>query len=149
MQVVLAHVGAKGNVRDPFETLTAMYLERMGAYAKARGEAFRSEEAFLDWLERQQGRTAPVAVLLDSRGKQMSSEKFAAWLGKIRDESAQMVVFAIGPADGWSAAALGRARLVLSLGEMTLAHALARVVAAEQIYRAFTILAGHPYHGGH
>jgi 23S rRNA (pseudouridine1915-N3)-methyltransferase len=149
MQVVLAYVGAKGNAKDPFETLTAMYLERMGAYAKARPEAFRTEEAFLDWLERQQGRTAPVAVLLDSRGKQMSSEKFAAWLGKVRDESAQLVVFAIGPADGWSPAALGRARLTLSLGPMTLAHALARVVAAEQIYRAFTILAGHPYHGGH
>jgi 23S rRNA (pseudouridine1915-N3)-methyltransferase len=79
----------------------------------------------------------------------MSSEAFAAWLGAKRDEGAQQLVFAIGPANGWSDAARQRASLLLSLGPMTLAHALARLVAAEQIYRAFTILAGHPYHGGH
>jgi 23S rRNA (pseudouridine1915-N3)-methyltransferase len=100
-------------------------------------------------MGRQQGRTPLVAVLLDSRGKQMSSEVFAAWLGTRRDEGAQHIVFAIGPASGWSDAARGQAKLLLSLGPMTLAHALARLVAAEQLYRAFTILTGHPYHGGH
>jgi 23S rRNA (pseudouridine1915-N3)-methyltransferase len=59
------------------------------------------------------------------------------------------MVFAIGPADGWSEAARERAQLLLSLGPMTLAHALARLVVAEQLYRAFTILSGHPYHAGH
>jgi 23S rRNA (pseudouridine1915-N3)-methyltransferase len=58
-------------------------------------------------------------------------------------------VLAIGPADGWSAEARQRADLLLSLGRMTLPHQLARVVLAEQVYRAFTILAGHPYHSGH
>ena len=62
---------------------------------------------------------------------------------------AQQIVFAIGPADGWSKDARGRAQLLLSFGPLTLAHALARVVLAEQLYRAFTILAGHPYHAGH
>jgi 23S rRNA (pseudouridine1915-N3)-methyltransferase len=58
-------------------------------------------------------------------------------------------VFAIGPASGWSEAALERAKLRLSLGSWTLPHALARLVVAEQLYRAFTILSGHPYHTGH
>jgi 23S rRNA (pseudouridine1915-N3)-methyltransferase len=88
-------------------------------------------------------------VLLDSRGKPMTSEAFAAWLGLRRDEGAQHIVFAIGPASGWSEAARARAQLLLSLGPMTMAHALARLVVAEQLYRAFTILSGHPYHGGH
>jgi len=103
----------------------------------------------LQWLSRQQGRTAAVTVLLDSRGRQMTSEVFAAWLGARRDEGAQHIVFAIGPADGWSQAARERAQLELSLGPMTFAHALARLVMAEQLYRAFTILCGHPYHTGH
>ena len=90
-----------------------------------------------------------MAVLLDSRGRQMTSETFAAWLGARRDEGAQHIVFAIGPADGWSDAARERAQLLLSLGPMTMAHALARLVVAEQLYRAFTILTGHPYHAGH
>jgi len=90
-----------------------------------------------------------LAVLLDSRGRSMTSEAFAAWLGARRDEGVQHVVFAIGPASGWSDAARKRAGLLLSLGPMTLAHSLARLVLAEQIYRAFTILSGHPYHTGH
>ena len=90
-----------------------------------------------------------LAVLLDSRGKQMSSEAFAEWLGARRDEGSQHIVFAVGPASGWSEAARKRARLLLSLGPMTLAHALARLMMAEQLYRAFTILTGHPYHAGH
>jgi 23S rRNA (pseudouridine1915-N3)-methyltransferase len=87
--------------------------------------------------------------MLDSRGRTMTSEAFAAWLGARRDEGAQHIVFAIGPASGWSQAARERAQLLLSLGPMTLAHSLARLVVAEQVYRAFTILTGHPYHGGH
>lgn len=79
----------------------------------------------------------------------MSSEGFASWLGARRDEGVQHLVFAVGPASGWSEAARGQAHLLLSLGPMTLAHALARAVLAEQLYRAFTILAGHPYHSGH
>ena len=103
----------------------------------------------LDWLKLQKGRVPALAVLLDSCGRQMSSEAFAGWLRKHRDEGAQQIVFAIGPADGWSDAARERAQLLLSLGPMTLAHALARLVMAEQLYRAFTILTGHPYHAGH
>jgi len=102
-----------------------------------------------EWATRRQARTAPIMVILDSRGRSMSSEVFAAWLGARRDEGAQHIVFAIGPADGWSDASRQRASLQLSFGPMTLAHSLARLVLAEQIYRAFTILTGHPYHAGH
>lgn len=149
MQITLAHIGGTSSAKDSFEALVRMYLERSQPYAKCGAEAFRSEQAFLDWLARQAGRTQPVPVLLDSRGRPLSSEALADWLRERRDQGAQHLVFAIGPASGWSGEARARAQLLLSLGPMTLAHALARVVVAEQIYRALTILAGHPYHCGH
>jgi 23S rRNA (pseudouridine1915-N3)-methyltransferase len=149
MRITLAHIGPRTGSKDGFDPLVQMYLERCLAFARCHSEAFRSEEAMLAWLNRQQGRTPALAVLLDSRGRQMNSETFAGWLGTRRDEGAQHIVFAIGPADGWSNAARERAQLVLSLGPLTLAHALARLVMAEQLYRAFTILSGHPYHAGH
>jgi 23S rRNA (pseudouridine1915-N3)-methyltransferase len=149
MNLTLAHIGARPNSKDEIDALTAVYLGRCSPFAHCNSEAFKTEEALLDWLKRLEGRTPVIAVLLDSRGKQMSSEVFAAWLGKQRDAGSQQIVFAIGPASGWSDAARKRANLLLSLGAMTLAHALARLVMAEQIYRAFTILTGHPYHSGH
>jgi len=149
MDLTLAHIGPRPGSKDGFEALTQLYVERCTTFARCRTEAFKSEDALFDWLGRQQARTQPVLVLLDSRGRQMTSEVFASWLGSRRDGGAQHIVFAIGPADGWSDGARRRAHLVLSLGPMTMAHALARLVLAEQVYRAFTILSGHPYHSGH
>ena len=149
MQIVLAHIGNRPSPTDPFESLCSMYLERCSAFARSSAESFRSEEAMFEWIEKQQRRTSALKVLLDSRGRQMSSEGFADWIGNRRDSGAQLIVFAIGPASGWSDDARKRASLLLSLGPFTLAHALARLVLAEQIYRAFTILTGHPYHSGH
>jgi 23S rRNA (pseudouridine1915-N3)-methyltransferase len=146
MQLTLAHVGAKGGAKDGYEALIQEYVKRSSAYADCRVEAFRTEEALLAWLGRLKGRAAPLVVLLDERGKAMSSQSLARWLGARRDEGAQQIVFAVGPADGLSDAARAQAGLLLSLGAMTLAHALARLVMAEQMYRALTILAGHPYH---
>jgi 23S rRNA (pseudouridine1915-N3)-methyltransferase len=146
MQLTLAHVGPKGGAKEGYEALVREYVERCSGYARTGMEAFRTEEALLDWLERLKGRAAPVTVLLDGRGKAMNSEALAKWLGARRDGGAQQIVFAVGPADGWSDAARAQAGLLLSLGPMTLAHALARLVMAEQMYRALTILAGHPYH---
>jgi 23S rRNA (pseudouridine1915-N3)-methyltransferase len=146
MRITLAHVGAKGAARDGYEELVQGYVGRCAAYAPCGTEAFRTEAALLGWLRRQKGRVAPVTVALDGSGRPMSSEALARWLGARRDEGAQQIVFAVGPADGWSDAARTEAKLLLSLGPMTLAHALARLVMAEQIYRALTILAGHPYH---
>jgi len=149
MNLTLAHIGARPGAKDEFEALTAAYLVRCSAFAHCKAEAFRTEKALLVWLDRLDGRTPVVAVLLDSRGRQMTSEVFAAWLGARRDEGTQQIVFAVGPASGWSEPARKRAKLLLSLGPMTMAHALARLAIAEQLYRAFTILAGHPYHAGH
>ena len=149
MQITLAYIGARASAADEFERLVHTYLQRTASFSRCESHAFRTEQALLDWLAKQAGRTPAAAVLLDSRGKQMSSEAFAAWLGAQRDEGAQHIVFAIGPASGWSEAARKRARLLLSLGQLTMAHSLARVVMAEQIYRASTILTGHPYHTGH
>ena len=131
------------------DRLFADYLERSAHYSSCDSELFESESALLDWLNRQSGRSSAHAILLDSGGQQFSSEEFAAHLGRLRDGGAQRLVFAIGPADGWSAVARQRANLLFSLGRITLPHQLARVVLAEQVYRALTILAGHPYHSGH
>jgi 23S rRNA (pseudouridine1915-N3)-methyltransferase len=147
--ITLAYIGARPSSGDQFEPLVQMYLQRTSSFARCESAAFRTEEALLEWISKQQARTPAVAVLLDSRGKQMNSEAFAAWLGSRRDEGAQHIVFAIGPASGWGEASRQRARLLLSVGQLTLAHSLARVVMAEQIYRASTILTGHPYHTGH
>jgi 23S rRNA (pseudouridine1915-N3)-methyltransferase len=149
VQITLAYVGPRPSSGDEFEKLSQAYLRRTISLARCGTSAFRSEEALLQWLDRQPGRTPPAAVLLDSRGRQMTSEAFAAWLGGRRDQGAQHIVFAIGPASGWSETARARAALLFSLGPLTLAHSLARLVMAEQIYRASTILAGHPYHLGH
>ena len=147
MKIVLANVGGRSSARDGFDGPAMEYLERCSVVARCAAENLRSEAALLERAAKQKGRT--VLVLLDSRGRQMSSEDFAAWLGARRDESVQEIVFAIGPADGWTDAARKQAGMVLSLGPMTIAHGLARLVMAEQIYRAVTILTGHPYHRGH
>jgi len=126
-----------------------LYLKRLQPYAKTESAAFPTEEALLAAVERMHGRTSPLLVLLDSRGKSFSSEGFAEWLQRERDDGRQAIVFAIGPASGWSDEARAKAGVLLSLGPMTLPHELARVVLLEQMYRAFTIMAGHPYHLGH
>ena len=149
VQFTLAHIGGRRSSGDEFDSLTQFYVRRVSGYVPCEATAFRKEQEFVDWLERKPGRVSPTAVLLDSRGRQMTSERFADWLGTRRDEGARHIVFAIGASDGWTEAVRGRAQLLLSLGPMTLAHALARLVMAEQLYRACTILAGHPYHTGH
>jgi len=85
-------------------------------------------------------------IALDRRGETLSSEAFAAFLAKLRDGGAEGAAFLIGGADGLSAEVSARAAKAISFGAMTLPHGLARIVLAEQIYRAATILAGHPYH---
>jgi 23S rRNA (pseudouridine1915-N3)-methyltransferase len=149
MQFTLTHIGARSSAGDEFNTLTALYLERTSAFIPCDSTSFRSEKDFGDWLARKPPRSPVIPVLLDSRGRQMTSEAFASWIGARRDQGTRHIAFAIGPADGWSEEARAKAQLLLSLGPMTLPHSLARLVLAEQLYRACTILAGHPYHTGH
>ncbi len=134
---------------DGFDSLAKVYFDRLAPYIKMETTVLRSEAAFFEWAERVRERTAPVLMLLDSRGRQFSSEQFAEWLGRHRDSGTQSLVLAIGPADGWTADGRGRADTLLSLSSMTMPHEMVRLVLAEQLYRAFTILAGHPYHSGH
>ena len=132
-----------------FRALTEEYLRRISRYVAAESHEMSSEDALLELTEATSGRTRPVLILLDARGRQFTSEEFAELLRDQQDRGTQNLFFGVGPADGFSDKARHSADLVLSFGKMTLAHELARIVLVEQIYRAFTILKGHPYHTGH
>ncbi|SPE17710.1 Ribosomal RNA large subunit methyltransferase H [Candidatus Sulfotelmatomonas gaucii] len=152
MQITLVNIGGRARSKDPFEALVCDYLKRSAGVARCDTQAFREERGLFDWLAGQRGRTDPQVLLLDATGRRMTSEELAVWLGSRRAEGARHVIFAIGPADGWSEPVRAEWKGhhgLLSLGPMTLAHQLARLVMAEQIYRACTILTGHPYHKGH
>ena len=139
-----------GRTKDSaINALTIEYLKRLSRYATVDSMEVASEEALLKTMEKLGGRTQPVLIILDARGRQYTSEEFAELLRDQQDRGSQQIVFAVGPADGFSAAARHAAHLTLSFGKMTLSHELARVVLLEQVYRAFTILKGHPYHTGH
>ncbi len=144
-----------GKTKEPaIQSLTDEYLKRISRYAQVEGLALRDEAAVLHMCGRAAANKASSAgkstlVLMDSGGKQFSSEEFAKFLGDYQDRNSLPLIFAIGPADGFSDAARGAAQHSISLGRMTLAHELARVVLLEQVYRAFTILKGYPYHSGH
>lgn len=131
------------------QSLTAEYLKRLSHYAACDAHELSSEAALLKLLEKSTARTPPVLVLLDSRGKQLTSEEISNFLEYHRSHDTQELLFAVGPADGWSDSTRAHAKAVLSFGKITLPHELARVVLLEQLYRGFTILQGHPYHGGH
>ena len=95
------------------------------------------------------GRAVPagaIIVALDERGALISSPEFAAHLAKWRDDGRQDVAFVIGGADGIAPILRDRAEYALSFGKMVWPHLLVRVMLAEQLYRATTILGGGPYH---
>ena len=91
---------------------------------------------------------AATMVVLDERGTALASEAFAARLAGWRDTGVADLAFLIGGADGHGEAVRRRADVMLAFGPMTWPHQLVRVMLAEQIYRAHTILTGHPYHRG-
>lgn len=148
----IATVGTRP--REVFEKSAAIYLQRLKGYVTGSRSGvetllFRSSEALWEAVEQERKRTTSLLILLDGQGRQFTSEQFAEWFSRQRDQGRQTIIFAIGPADGWSEDERKRADLLLSLSPMTLPYELARVVLCEQIYRAFTILSGHPYHTGH
>jgi 23S rRNA (pseudouridine1915-N3)-methyltransferase len=142
-----------GKTKEPaIEALTEEYLKRISRYVQVEGIPLRDEAALLEMRGRaagSKGGAKSTLMLMDSRGKEFSSEQFAKFLGDYQDRNPLPVIFAVGGADGFSDTARGAAQHTISLGKMTLAHELARVVLLEQVYRAFTILKGHPYHSGH
>ncbi len=142
-------VGWIGRTKEPaIQSLTDEYLKRLSRYAEVEGTTLKDEAAVLKLCARD-SRCRHTLVLLDEPGKQLSSEELAKFLGGYQDRNPLPLLFAVGAADGFTDQARQAATLVLSLGKMTLAHELARVVLLEQLYRAFTILKGHPYHLGH
>ena len=140
-----------GKTKQPaIQSLTDDYLQRLSRYAQVAGVTLKDEAALLKSYGRSvRSAEKSTLVLLDPRGKPLSSEELAKYLGDYQDRNSLPLVFAIGAADGFSDGARQQAGMLLSLGKMTIAHELARVVLFEQLYRAFTILKGHPYHLGH
>jgi 23S rRNA (pseudouridine1915-N3)-methyltransferase len=139
-----------GKTKEPaVQALTAEYLKRLSAYSQLEPLALGSEAALLKLATASANRPPARLVLLDSRGKQFTSEEFARFLEEQQNRGSQPLLFGVGPANGFSEQARKAASVLLSLGKMTLPHELARVVLLEQLYRAFTILKGHPYHIGH
>jgi 23S rRNA (pseudouridine1915-N3)-methyltransferase len=135
-----------GKTKEPaIQALTNEYLKRISRYADIAGLALKDESAILSLAG---GKERHKLVLLDSRGRQFSSEELAEFLER-EQATAVPLVFAIGGSDGFSEQARRHAGFTLSLGKMTLPHELARVILVEQLYRAFTILKRHPYHLGH
>ena len=142
-----------GKTKEPaIASLTEEYVKRNSRYVLIEGRPVRDETALLEISGRSSTtkvKPKSTLILMDSRGKEFTSELFASFLGDYQDRNPLPLVFAIGGADGFSDGTRAAAQQIISLGKITLAHELARVVLLEQIYRAFTILKGHPYHSGH
>lgn len=119
------------------------YLGRIRRFAEIEGVELRDSSA-AEMKKLKLGAAGKV-VLLDAAGKAFTSEQFARWLGDLRDRGTRELVFLCGDAEGFPEALRRQAALKVSLTPLTLSHELARVLLAEQIYRAFAILAGHPY----
>jgi 23S rRNA (pseudouridine1915-N3)-methyltransferase len=151
------HLCAVGRLRaGPERALVEDYLLRLDRTGRPLGLGPAAEHEVED--KRNAGKAAEAALLarvvpdgaalcvLDERGKQLTSPDFAALLAGWRDGGRQDAAFVIGGADGVDPALRQRADLVLGLGPMVWPHMLVRVMLAEQLYRAATILAGSPYH---
>ena len=138
---MLLHIIARGKIgRSPESELVDRYLKRIGWPTRVTELPDR-------------GGTIPVAtvnpvrlVAMDERGKNLSSAEFAAILSRWRDDSVRETRFLIGAADGHDQALRDQADLLLSYGAATWPHMLARAMLAEQLFRATSIIAGHPYH---
>jgi len=89
--------------------------------------------------------SSAAVVLLDAAGTQLTSQQFARWLGDLRDRGTRELVFLCGDAEGFPDELRTHAKQRISLSTLTMPHEFSRVVLAEQIYRAFAIMAGHPY----
>lgn len=129
--------------RAEARALVDEYIARISHYAEAEVTELReSSDAALRKLK---AAASATIVLLDAGGKQFDSTRFANWLGGLRERGIREVVFLCGDAGGFPEGLQQRAKESISLSALTMSHELARVMLAEQVYRAFTILAGHPY----
>ncbi|HTZ99920.1 MAG TPA: 23S rRNA (pseudouridine(1915)-N(3))-methyltransferase RlmH [Candidatus Aquilonibacter sp.] len=129
--------------REEIRALVDDYVRRIARYAEIEVDELRDgSPAALRKLKLDGSATV---VMLDAGGKQFTSQQFARWLGDLRDRGVRELVFLCGDAEGFPAELRDGAKQKISLSTLTMPHEFARVVLAEQIYRAFAILAGHPY----
>jgi len=150
MKITIALISPRrSGPTGPTAALIETFLERCQRFTPTAQRIFPTQAALLTFLADATTRTRPALILADSRGQQVTSPELAALLGSLLDTGTQHTLLAIGPADGWSPAALARADRTIAFGRITLPHELAAVVLTEQVYRALTIRAGHPYHSGH
>jgi 23S rRNA (pseudouridine1915-N3)-methyltransferase len=129
--------------REETRTLFDDYIARIQHYSEIEINELR--DASPSALRKLKLEPSAIVVLLDAAGKQLTSQQFARWLGDLRDRGARELAFLCGDAEGFPDELRARARQKISLSTLTMPHEFARVVLAEQIYRAFAILAGHPY----
>lgn len=159
MQLIVFAVGRMK--KGPELELTGRYTDRLEKAGPAVGltwggvtEIAESRAATADQRKADEaepclalaGQRATALIALDETGTSLTSNDFASHLAQMRDAGTRRLVLAIGGPDGHAPAVLDRADMALSLGRMTWPHQVARMLVAEQLYRAATILAGHPYH---
>lgn len=123
--------------------LAEEYLKRIEKYAEIEVNELRDGSAAA--LRKFKISANAGCVFLDAGGKEFTSQEFANWIGKLRDGGTRELVFFCGAAEGFPEELRSRNGLGISLSRLTMPHELARVVLLEQIYRAFAMLAGHPY----
>jgi 23S rRNA (pseudouridine1915-N3)-methyltransferase len=152
VRITILAVGKLG--RSPEADLVKLYAERATAGGRALG---LGPVDILEVEGRKPGKAAEAEALrphlagahviaCDEHGRARTSRELAAEIGKLRDEGVRRCVFVIGGADGLDPSLLAEAQSTMAFGVQTWPHALARVMLAEQVYRAGTILAGGPYH---
>lgn len=128
--------------RSEMRALLDDYAKRIGRSCPIELMEVRDSHAALKKLD---AGPAATVVLLDATGKTLDSNAFAKWLGELRDRGTRALVFLCGDSEGFPDALRERAHQRISLSPMTFSHELARVLLAEQLYRAFAILSGSPY----
>jgi len=132
-----------GKTRRPeLRVILDDYVKRISRTCPIEITEARDSEAAIKKLDADR---AATAFLLDAGGKLHDSESLAKWLGEQRDRGTREVIFVCGDADGFADSLHQRVQQKLSLSPMTYSHELARVMLAEQLYRAFAILSGNPY----
>ncbi|MEQ8399549.1 MAG: 23S rRNA (pseudouridine(1915)-N(3))-methyltransferase RlmH [Roseitalea porphyridii] len=159
MQLIVFAVGRMK--KGPERELTGRYADRLDKAGPAVGltwggvtEITESRAATRDQRKTEEAgpclaltaERGTALIALDETGKSLTSNDFATRLSDMRDHGTRRVVLAIGGPDGHASAVRDRADLTLSLGRMTWPHQIVRLLLAEQLYRAVTILSGHPYH---
>ena len=134
----------------------AEFLKRLGRYHKVEHievrDVSRTKGRVEDWKKAEASAllkhipNRAVTVVLDENGKQWSSQGLAQWIQGQENQSQSTIAFLLGGPDGHDPQLIKSAHRVWSLGQLTLPHELARLLVLEQVYRASTLLSGHPYH---